>query len=260
MTQRRSLDAVFFDVGGTLLRVEPSVGEVYASAAREHGFEADPHEILRRFRLGWKQSLERSRARGHATSDGILREEWRQIVALSFGELVPPRAFERLFEDLYERFVSAEVWHLHPGIRDVLELLRQAGVRVGVVSNWDSRLERLLQELDLTRELDFVVASHAIGFEKPHPRIFEEALRRAGSAPGRTLHVGDSFFADISPALKLGLQTLWIASEEERAREGYAGPGLVALPGPSLQPWEALVFGEPYEHLTGPESAGPHDD
>ena len=48
--------AVFFDVGGTLLRVEPSVGEVYAKHARSFGFRGSGEELDRRFRKQWNKS------------------------------------------------------------------------------------------------------------------------------------------------------------------------------------------------------------
>jgi FMN phosphatase YigB (HAD superfamily) len=48
--------AVFFDVGGTLLRVHPSVGEVYAELARDFGFSGSPDALDEQFRLQWKKT------------------------------------------------------------------------------------------------------------------------------------------------------------------------------------------------------------
>ena len=48
--------AVFFDVGGTLLRVEPSVGEVYATHARPFGFVGSSDELDHLFRKEWSKS------------------------------------------------------------------------------------------------------------------------------------------------------------------------------------------------------------
>ncbi len=242
---QRALDAVLFDVGGTLLRVQPSVGDVYAQVALDHGFCLNPVVINQSFRAAWKKSLERSRARNYCTSDLILRQEWLEIVRDTFGGAIPDSAIQPFFADLYERFVSIGPWRVAPGIRETLAYLRGEGVRLGVLSNWDSRLERMLQELQLGDAFDFIVVSHAVGFEKPHPEIFDWALRQAMTSAGRTLHVGDCYHSDISPARRAGLQTLWLAPESERRKEGYQGLGFESLPERPLPIWRQIVYAEP---------------
>jgi putative hydrolase of the HAD superfamily len=239
----RAIRTVLFDAGGTILRVNPSVEAVYAETAAVHGVEARPEALRASFREAWRRSCDRSRERGYRTSDEILRAEWFEIVRETFGEAAPPSRIRPIFEDLYERFVSARAWSLAPGTREAVEFLRERGVRVGILSNWDSRLRRMLAELGLERSFEFVVVSHEVGFEKPHRAIFEEALRLAGTRPAETLHVGDSYEADIRPAAELGLSTLWVApAAERRAIEG-AGPGVDALPVEPVPFWETVIRG-----------------
>ncbi|MBI4605768.1 MAG: HAD-IA family hydrolase [Planctomycetes bacterium] len=235
-----TIDTVLFDVGGTILRVQPSVGEIYAERAAAHGQAVPPAEVTRRFRTAWKHSVERSRARGYRTSDEILRREWLAIVRETFGELVDPAGVPRLFEDLYACFISARAWVVVPGVRETLAHLRSRGLRLGVLSNWDSRLRPLLAELGLDEHLDFIVVSHEVGFEKPHPAMFEQAIRLSGSHRRRIVHVGDSYHADIAPARALELRTLWIAPSAERALEPHGGPGLDSLPEDPEAFWESL--------------------
>lgn len=239
------IETVFFDVGGTSLRVERGVGVVYAETAADHGIEVDPTALDAAFRAAWKRSLERSRARQHRCSDPILREEWLEIVRETFGDAVPRGALGALFEDLYERFVSRRAWRIAPGLLETLAHLRRRGIRLGILSNWDSRLERLLVDLDLACAFDMVIVSHAVGYEKPHARIFEEALRRAGCAAGRCLHVGDSYPADIAPARALGLNTLWLAPGPEREQRPDAGPGLERFPEDPAEYWDPVLSGSP---------------
>ena len=66
--------AVLFDVGQTLLRVQTSVGDVYAETAARYGVHADPLELDRNFRTAWIRGLERGRQRDHRCSDESLRE------------------------------------------------------------------------------------------------------------------------------------------------------------------------------------------
>jgi putative hydrolase of the HAD superfamily len=233
--------AVFFDAGGTILRVNPSVEVVYAEAAARHGFPVERASLRSAFAAAWKRSLERGRARGHRATDEILRSEWFEIVRETFGAAVPATGIGPLFADLYERFISANAWTLVPGIRETFAHLRERGVRLGILSNWDSRFRRMLADLELAGEFEHVVVSHEVGFEKPHDAIFTEALRQAGTPAGATLHVGDSFEADIEPAARLGMRTLWVTPRAAAESRAYAGPWVESLPAKPRPFWDEVL-------------------
>jgi len=90
----------------------------------------------------------------------------------------------------------------------VLDALRARGLRLGVISNWDTRLPELLRQLDLARRLDVVAYSSAVGVEKPDSRIFRRALRELGVEPRAALHVGDSRLEDLEGAIAAGMRAL----------------------------------------------------
>ena len=183
---------VFFDAGGTVLRLRAPVGEVYAAAVARRGHPVEARAIEPAFREAWRRSLERRRAAQYASSDAVLREEWRAIVAESFGGLVPAGVAAAAFEELYEYFSGPEPWLVAEGARETFGSLRASGVRLGLLSNWDARLPDCLERLGVGSWFDPQVISYAVGVEKPHARIFEEAARRAGAGPGRLVMVGDS--------------------------------------------------------------------
>lgn len=224
----RPVRAVLLDLGGTLLRVEPSVGEIYAQAASRIGYPIEVCVIEQNFRRAWQRSLQRSADRGYRTSDAILYEEWRQIVSESFGELVPSEPMGGLFETLYGQFAAGKAWVLAPGVERTLALLRAHGVRLGLLSNWDSRITATLEDLGLAESFDAVTVSHEVGFEKPHPDIFRAAMSRLGSIAAETLHIGDSLGADIKPARELGLRTLWIRNAQGRGDATF-GPAVTSF-------------------------------
>ena len=232
---------VFFDVGGTILRVQPSVGEVYARAASDHGHRVDASTLDERFRHAWQESLVRSRARGHRCSDQTLRDSWFRIVSRTFDDSVPASELPALFDDIYERFVSPHAWTVVPGARDTFEMLRERGLRLGILSNWDSRLRVTLQRLELLELFDHVVISHEVGFEKPHDTMFRTALRACGEAPELVLHVGDSLEADIFAARERGLRTFWIADRQRIAAVEAAGPGGPSFATLSRTEWDSLL-------------------
>ena len=115
---------------------------------------------------------------------------------------------EGLLDDLVEHFARPESWSLYPEVLEVLTALRERGLKLFVVSNWDSKLPALLDRLDLTRHFDGVVVSALVGASKPAREIFDTALSLAGVAAHEALHVGDSPSEDYEGARNAGLPAL----------------------------------------------------
>jgi putative hydrolase of the HAD superfamily len=79
-------------------------------------------------------------------------------------------------------------------------------MRLGIISNWDERLRPLLDSLELTPFFDAIVVSVEVGFCKPAPEIFREAVRKLDLPSGNILHVGDSESEDVAGAVRAGMQ------------------------------------------------------
>jgi putative hydrolase of the HAD superfamily len=94
------------------------------------------------------------------------------------------------------------------GCRESLARLRAAGLRLGVVSNSDGRVEQALQAAGLRQYFDVVVDSALIGVEKPDPRIFQAALTALGVAPEEALYVGDLYEIDVVGARAAGIEAV----------------------------------------------------
>jgi putative hydrolase of the HAD superfamily len=118
-----------------------------------------------------------------------------------------PDAFYRRLSEL---FMVTSHWHIFPDAYPVLTALQERGLMVGAVSNWVWNLPELLHALDLVRHFDFIAASARIGFEKPHPRIFEWALSQADVDPAAVIHVGDHVDADVDGARAVGIDAVLI--------------------------------------------------
>ena len=98
----------------------------------------------------------------------------------------------------------------YPESEAVLRRLREMGLKLYVVSNWDLQLVDVLEDLDWLRYFDGVIASAVVGVEKPDPGIFEEALRLSGVRRDRTLHVGNDPLADVKGAARAGIDTVLV--------------------------------------------------
>ncbi|MBJ7600758.1 MAG: haloacid dehalogenase [Candidatus Nephthysia bennettiae] len=124
-------------------------------------------------------------------------------------------------EMLYERVVAADAWLPYPDTVAVLRSIHDAEVAAGIVSNVPSALGPVLERHGLGGLVDAVVESYCHGVEKPDPALFLLACRELGTAPGRTLMVGDSSLTDAG-AVQAGLVTLLLPAVPPGAERGLA--------------------------------------
>ena len=201
--------AIFFDAGGTLLHPFPSVGEIYQRVAALHGLKVEAAATEKLFRESWLKRDGLTHLASHS-SEKIEREWWRSLVYAVFETLGGFKDFEAFFTELYDMFARPECWKLYPGTLELLAALKKKNKKLGIISNWDSRLLILCKGLGLEDHMDFILASAVFGASKPSPKIFEEALRRAGVAPQEAVHIGDSFEDDIKGARSVGIHAILI--------------------------------------------------
>lgn len=206
MRSGQQIQAVTFDVGGTLIEPWPSVGHIYAEVAARFGVRAEPELLNRQFVAAWRMK------RGFDYS----RAAWLDLVERSFAGIVEPLP-EGYFAAVYQRFAEPDAWRVFEDVLPTLESLVQRGVRLAVISNWDERLEPLLERLDLRRHFEVVTISCHAGFTKPSPEIFRLTLEQLALAPEAVLHIGDRGTEDVSGALAAGLHARLIHRSEPSA-------------------------------------------
>ncbi len=88
--------------------------------------------------------------------------------------------------------------------------------RFGLVSNFSPNLGLILRDAGLADLFSAVVVSSLAGHSKPELAIFERALRDLDGNASEAAMVGDSLRADIAPAKRLGLATVWVRGDESR--------------------------------------------
>jgi len=197
--------AITFDAAGTLVVPQPSAGAVYAEIGRTHGLPTEDAEMERRFQAAFKARHHRLRS----TEEAEL-EFWRDLVGEVFSPWASMAVIDRLFPDLWEAFAEARRWRSCADMPPLFETLRARGLKLAILSNWDSRLHRVVAGLGWRGYLDHVFVSADLGVEKPAPAIFTHAAAALGCAPGEILHVGDSIEHDIAGALAAGWHAAWL--------------------------------------------------
>ncbi len=181
----------------------------YGTAFRRWGIPVEDEEVRDALHGTWGLVAARQ-ARGEVRwgHEGGERGFWRSFVQEVLTRVGGGSLPEGLLDDLVEHFARPESWSLYPEVLEVLSTLRERGLKLVVVSNWDSNLPALLDRLDLTRHFDGVVVSALVGASKPAREIFDTALALAGVAAHEALHVGDSPSEDYEGARNAGLPAL----------------------------------------------------
>jgi len=214
----KKISTIFFDAGFTLVRIQPSLGAVYARIAADLGvfFPADRFQEIG-IKVWNEVKLPKYRD-NLRSSDEIERQYWwdyNQVIVQELEQEGLRLPFEAWFEGLYEAFALPETWTELPGTTETLKALQDRGVPMGVISNWDSRLGSVLAGLGLDRFFRVVLTSAEAGFRKPHPRIFEIALEAMKATPGECIHVGDSAEDDVAGARAAGIRPVRLLNGKE---------------------------------------------
>ncbi len=209
---------VFFDAAGTLFELAAPVGETYACIAAQHGVTRETDELEKRFRAAWRSHPAPEHPPGRPPEDDD-RSWWKALVRSTFEDQHEPLSeaqLAALFDDLYEHFAQATAWRLFPETVDVLKAL-SPHFHLHVLSNFDTRLLRILDGLGIASRFKSINLSSRVGASKPHPRIFAHALHLAAATdPAECLHVGDEKRADLEGATRSGLHA-WLVERPEKS-------------------------------------------
>ena len=107
---------------------------------------------------------------------------------------------------------AADAATLYEDTIPTLQHLRDKGFKLAIVSNWDTPLDPLTQRLGIAHYFDIIVASHDVRVRsaKPDPHIFNYTLTAIEVSAEETVHVGDTYEADIVGAKNVGIRPILI--------------------------------------------------
>lgn len=187
--------AVFLDALGTLVELEPP----WVHLAADLGVEPDERLVA-----AMRAEMAYYRDHAHEGTDerslADLRDRCAQLLSAELGREVS-----------VERMMAAIRFRTYPDSAPALAALRERGLALVCVSNWDVSLDDVLARVGLRELLDGVVTSAGAGARKPDPAIFTPALELAGCRPAEALHVGDTEAEDVAGARAAGIRPLLLA-------------------------------------------------
>lgn len=194
--------AILLDALGTLVELEPPW--VHLAVALGDGVPPDRLEAAVRAEMRYYRA--HSDEGRDAGSLADLRQRCADVLSRELGRTVD-----------VETLMAAIRFRAFPDAPPALARLRERGLTLVCVSNWDCSLPEVLERSGLRGALDAVVTSAAAGARKPDPSIFVRALELAGTTPGEAMHVGDTAAEDVEGARAAGIRALLLT------RNGRAG-------------------------------------
>lgn len=209
------IEGVIFDLGGTLIERGRRSFEPGNATALTEWLRRGGHHVAAEFADAVVAEREASFAR---------RTEMREVQAVEalrpvFGRhgLPTDDAFVSSAElAFYEPELRA--MRLLPGAMELLQQLHARQLRIGLASNATSHyfVEECCRRLGISRYLDPIMSSAAVGWAKPDSRIFKAILRSWAMSPGQAVMVGDSAGADIAGARTMRMRSILLTAEHDQ--------------------------------------------
>jgi putative hydrolase of the HAD superfamily len=219
-----SLRAVLFDVDFTIARPGPELGpEGYKRLGERFGLQLDPS----RYGEARQKAIEGLRRHPELEHDEEIWVAFTERIIQGMGG-DSGSAYECAVE-MTRAWEHAEHFEIYEDALPVLEELRRHGLRLGLVSNTGRDLDEFVAHHGL--DVDAVLGSRAFGRTKPHPTIFQEALKRLEVGAADAAMVGDSPEDDVEGAHAAGIRRAFLLDRENRYPEILDRlPDLLALP------------------------------
>ncbi len=201
------LQAVLFDLGNTLIfprrpweAIWPQAIAALQATLQQAGIALDAARFRQQLQAYYQRRDESLRESGMDT-----------VLQAALNTPLPTDQRRQALRAFYR--ITQQNWQVAPQAHPLLRRLRQAGLRLAVLSNAadDQDVQDMVKSFGLAPCLEFALTSAACGYRKPHPFIFQQALSLLQLPPQAVAMVGDRPSADLAGARGLGLRTIYLA-------------------------------------------------
>lgn len=211
--------AVLLDALGTLVELRDPAPRLREALLREAGVAVDQAAAAHAFGAEIAYYMDNQMRGGDRVGLEALRDDCAEVMRAALVEAAPQAAAAD-HAAVRRAMLAALEFAAYPDVKPALAALRDRGLALVVVSNWDCSLPDWLERAGIAPLVDGAVSSAAVGSAKPAPAVFEAGLALAGCAAAEALFVGDSVDNDVRGAEAAGLRGVLVQ------REGEPPPGV----------------------------------
>ncbi len=200
------IKGIFFDWFNTLAHYDPPREEVYRSAFKEQGFDVSFEQAYRGLLEGDRQFFS-LRARGLVKFTHLYEIEdvltlYPSAISSAAGVLTSSDINLKIIRQALIQFNSRTI--LFEDVVPLLDELKKRNYILGIITNADQGVVKLINELGLDPYLKVIVTSEGARAEKPDAAIFNAAYNQAGLKPEEVLYIGDQYKSDVLGAKRAG--------------------------------------------------------
>ena len=194
------LKVIFFDVGNTLLF--PNRERIHAPLAERGIVPGGEH--LRDLECRTKHRFDGMMTKNGSTDHSFWWIFYSQLLA----EIELKDEDDAIRDQLVAGIQNSGNWAtIRPGTAEQLHEIGER-YRIAVISNADGKIADVLQKCGIANCFRTITDSGLVGYEKPHPEIFRQAMLSMNAAPDESLYVGDVYSVDYLGATGAGMQAL----------------------------------------------------
>ena len=206
---------ILFDAVGTIIEPRPDVVTAYHNAGLKFGSRHSRDEVAARFKQARQEQFfvgvdaNTTPANSLPSNDEMEEAMWRSLVENVFDDV---DEIDALFDELWTHFSEAANWSTFDDVGPCWNRLKQIGFQIGIASNFDSRLNSIVDQDEVLSQADYVFCSAEIGYRKPDPQFYRRLLERLPqeSSPLEMVMVGDDLQNDWAAPTQLGWQAFQI--------------------------------------------------
>lgn len=202
--------AVLLDLGDTLVTYSLPEHNIIAKVLNEHNINVKLVDVERAVKEVRKYFIEKANhfknnMRGvyyrYSTLPKTFWIEYNKTIL----ERLSINKYDGIVHKIIDEFYKTDNIKVYPDVEPVLKTLRKVGIKIALVSNASHFANKVIRETGLVKYFDAVAISYQVGYEKPNPKIFAEALKKIRIMPHHAVHVGDTYETDIVGARLAGV-------------------------------------------------------
>ncbi|CAB3226295.1 unnamed protein product [Arctia plantaginis] len=211
-----SIKLITFDATNTLLKFRIPPWQYYTVIAQNYGFVGTEDDVKIKLSDNIKDMWRKYP--NYGKSSITYEKWWSEVVKKTLEDHIPVTTnLDVIASKLIDEYKTSKCWCVAEGGHELLDLIKRSfNVQIGVISNFDPRLNDIFKNLDLDYKFHFILNSYDVGYSKPDKEIFTSAIKMSKKdiKPYEALHIGDDLEKDYKGAKAAGWHAILVNPDE----------------------------------------------